>query len=87
MLDENQICMGVITGDGGSGCAAARLCHDTCDNDATYDIIYDNHAAGYDYTAGNNDATTNDNSAGDNHAAAADNSARPRCQNSNDGWL
>jgi hypothetical protein len=81
--------MGVVTGDSGSGCGTARLCHDVYDNDATYDAIYDNHAIGYnhhapsyDYTAGNND-----NTAGDNHAADDDNSARPRCQNNNDGWL
>ncbi len=74
--------MGVITGDSGSGCGAARLCHGIYDNDTTY-----GHAPSYDYTAGNNDATTNDNTAGDNHAAADDNSARPRCQNNNDGWL
>ncbi len=92
LLDENQIYLGAINGDSGSGCDAARLCHDTYDNDTTYGTTYD-HASGYDhapsygYTAGNNDATTNDNSAGDNHAAADDNSARPRCQNNNDGWL
>lgn len=84
LLDENQICLGAVNGDSGSGCGGARLCYDTCDNDTTYDTIYDN-ASGYDYTASNNDATTNDNTAGNNHAA--DNSARPRCQNNNDGWL
>lgn len=93
LLDENQICPGAVNGDSGSGCGGARLCYDTCDNDTTYDTIYDN-ASGYDHAAGNNDyasgydyTTTNDNSAGDNHTAGGDNSARPRCQNNNDGWL